>query len=100
MEKGTGKSAGKPLYIVKEAQLEWQGWTPVDCLGDDAQKSSRWYGAFIGFHCLARSKQSRQTLAVFDKGHQHPPPPSFPKYTLTVQYDHLLQIQVIVCYGE
>lgn len=39
----------------------------VDCIGDDAQKSRRQCGAFKGFHCVSGAKQSRQTLAVFDK---------------------------------
>lgn len=100
MEKGTGKAAGKSLYIVKDSttgMAKMNGWRLLRRQCTEKQQTVL---AFIGFHCFAQSKQSRQTLVVLDKGHKHLPPPSFPKYTITVPYDHLLQIQVIVCYGE
>lgn len=78
MEKGTRKLLESPLLLQRKAQLEWRGRMAVDCLGDDAQKSRRQCGAFKGFHCLARAKQSRQTLAVFDKD-QTPSTPILPK---------------------
>lgn len=78
MKKGTRKLLESPCTLQRKAQLEWYGWMAVDCLGDDAQKSRRQHGAFTGFHCLAWAKQSRQTLAVFDKD-QTPSPPILPK---------------------
>lgn len=77
-EKGMRKLLGSPYTLQRKAQVEWYGWMAVDCLGDDAQKSSRQHGAFTGFHCLAWAKQSRQTLAVFDKD-QTPSTPILPK---------------------